>query len=228
MTSRDHFEKCYKEAVELTAYLCKLYGINPYGKVKCGGATIPTILCHVDAYNYGVGSGHGDVMHWFPKFGKNMDDVRNDVAKLLGEVEKLADTTDKNTIAYQGHVQAYGWMPAVKNGAAAGTTGQSKRLEAIRFTNIPAGIELEAVAHVQTFGDKRYDVVTTDTIIGTTGISKRLEAITLRCKKNTTGKKLKYQAHVQTYGWQDAVSEGQMAGTKGQSKRMEAIKIWLE
>jgi hypothetical protein len=28
---------------------------------------------------------HGDVMHWFPKYGKNMNTVREDIAALLAE-----------------------------------------------------------------------------------------------------------------------------------------------
>ena len=31
----------------------------------------------------GVASNHGDVMHWFPKFGKNMDGFRADVSREL-------------------------------------------------------------------------------------------------------------------------------------------------
>lgn len=83
LTDKAYFEACYKEGVELTAYLCKVYGINPKGTVRVGSATVPTILCHYDAYQYGVGSGHYDVYNWFNRYGKTMDDVRNDVAKLL-------------------------------------------------------------------------------------------------------------------------------------------------
>lgn len=247
LTSKDHFDKCYKEAVELTAYLCKLYNINPHGKVRCGATTIPTILCHHDAYNYGVGSGHYDVYNWFNVYGKTMDDVRNDVAKLLNQEEQKSETKPKTTkdIAYRAHCQTYGWMPRVKNGAVAGTTGQSKRLEAIKIAP-PDGLELEVDAHIQTYGWKTYkgikriydsngDAVNSgtnssehDPIIGSIGESKRLEAIRIRCTKNTTGKKIRYQVHVQGIGWQDPVGEGELAGTTGKSKRLEAIKIWLE
>ena len=34
-----------------------------------------------------------------------------------------------------------------------------------------------------------------------------------------------YQTHVQTYGWQQPVSNGKMSGTSGQSKRLEGIQI---
>ena len=40
--------------------------------------------------------------------------------------------------------------------------------------------------------------------------------------------KISYRTHVQTYGWQDFVSNGEMSGTEGQSKRLEGIEIKLE
>lgn len=44
---------------------------------------VPTIICHQDSYRYGLGGNHGDVYLWFNKFGKTMDDVRNDVYALI-------------------------------------------------------------------------------------------------------------------------------------------------
>ena len=68
----DYFGKVYKEAVELCAYLCKQYGL-----------TERDIICHSEGYKLGIASNHSDVMHWFPKHGKTMDDFREDVKKLL-------------------------------------------------------------------------------------------------------------------------------------------------
>ena len=93
LNDREYFEKVYKEACELTAYLCRMYGIDPKGSVKFNGVPVPTILCHADSYKLGLGSNHGDVLHWFPKFGKNMDDVRTDVAALMGDVAGKSSTT---------------------------------------------------------------------------------------------------------------------------------------
>lgn len=90
-----YFEKVYKEAVELTAHICKLYGIDPKGTVSYNGVKVPTILCHADSYKLNLGSNHGDVYPWFNKMGKTMDDVRNDVAKLLGSTSTPATTTFK-------------------------------------------------------------------------------------------------------------------------------------
>lgn len=83
LTDKTYFNKVYNEACELTAYLCKLYNINPQGTVNYNGINVPTILCHQDSYQLGLGSNHGDVYHWFKKYDKDMDDVRKDVAKLL-------------------------------------------------------------------------------------------------------------------------------------------------
>lgn len=47
------------------------------------GVKVPVILCHADSHNLGLGSNHGDVLYWFKKHGKSMQDVRNDVTALL-------------------------------------------------------------------------------------------------------------------------------------------------
>lgn len=43
----------------------------------------------------------------------------------------------------------------------------------------------------------------------------------------TKSTKVNYETHVQTYGWQDSVRDGQISGTTGLSKRLEGIKISL-
>lgn len=87
-----YFEMVYREAVELTAYLCKQFEIDPWGKV----GNVPTILCHQDSYQYGMGSNHQDVYHWFSRHGKTMDDVRRDVQALL-DAEASADEDPSQT-----------------------------------------------------------------------------------------------------------------------------------
>jgi hypothetical protein len=83
LKNKEYFEAVYREAVEITAFLCKKYNLNPHGTVKHNGVNVPVILCHADSYKLGLGNNHGDVLHWFKNFGKTMDDVRNDVADLL-------------------------------------------------------------------------------------------------------------------------------------------------
>lgn len=72
LSDKTYFNKVYKEAVELCAYLCKQYGL-----------TEQNIICHSEGYKKGIASNHGDVMHWFPKHGKSMDTFRADVKALL-------------------------------------------------------------------------------------------------------------------------------------------------
>lgn len=70
-----YFAAVYQEAAELTAYLCELYGLDP---LEDG-----VVICHQEGYRRGVASNHADVLHWFPKFGKSMDDFRRDVDKIM-------------------------------------------------------------------------------------------------------------------------------------------------
>lgn len=81
--TKAYFDKVYKEACELTAYLCKKFDIDPNGTVEYKGVKVPTILCHNDSYKLGLGSGHTDVLQWFKKYNKNMTTVRKDVTDLL-------------------------------------------------------------------------------------------------------------------------------------------------
>ena len=88
-----YFAEIYKEACELTAYLCKAYNINPLGNIN----GVPTILCHQDSYRLGLGTNHSDVYHWFSLYGKTMDDVRQDVANLLGGEHSTSDPIEQSS-----------------------------------------------------------------------------------------------------------------------------------
>lgn len=83
LKDRDYFNKVYKEAVELTAYLCKMYHFNPDSQV----------ICHSEGHVKGIASNHADVMHWFPKHGKTMDIFRRDVKAEMGKDISAAGST---------------------------------------------------------------------------------------------------------------------------------------
>ena len=75
-----YFKAVYQEAVELTAMLCREHNLDPLAD--------GVVMCHKEGYHRGIASNHSDVLHWFPKFGKTMDDFRGDVAqKMRGEQE---------------------------------------------------------------------------------------------------------------------------------------------
>lgn len=68
------FNKRYKNAVELAVYFCRETGLSA-----------DKILSHREACAKGIASNHADVEHWFPLFGKSMNDFRADVKKELGK-----------------------------------------------------------------------------------------------------------------------------------------------
>lgn len=76
LTDPVYFGKVYQEAAELTAMLCREYGLDP---LEDG-----VVICHQEGYRRGVASNHADVLHWFPKHGRTMDDFRAEVARLMG------------------------------------------------------------------------------------------------------------------------------------------------
>ena len=100
LTNKDYFEAAYKEACELTAYYCEMYNLDPLGTVQYNGVTVPVILCHQDSYRLGLGGDHSDVYPWFNKQGKTMQDVREDVAKLMGRT--IPTTVPKEDVYTKG------------------------------------------------------------------------------------------------------------------------------
>lgn len=77
-----YFAEVYRESVELFAMLCREFGWNP---LEDG-----VLLCHAEGYKRGIASNHGDVLHWFPKHGKSMDDFRQDVKREMGGSEDMS------------------------------------------------------------------------------------------------------------------------------------------
>lgn len=92
MYSREYFEAVYKEACEVTAYLCQMYGLDPLGTFVYKGVTVPVITSHAESYKLKLGSNHGDPLKWLKKFGKTMEDVRRDVAALMGIAADVPET----------------------------------------------------------------------------------------------------------------------------------------
>lgn len=80
----------YKTAVELFAYLCKQYGLNP--------AADGVIVSHSEGYKRGIASGHADVEHIWSKYGLTMNQFRKDVkATMNGAVISKPDTSTNDS-----------------------------------------------------------------------------------------------------------------------------------
>ena len=140
-----------------------------------------------------------------------------------------AEEDDQLSIVYQTHIQDIGWQNSKKDGKLSGTTGRSKRIEAIRI-NIINDTEytgsVQYRSHIQDLGWQSWQ--SNGAISGTVGQSKRLEAIQIRLTGEMANKyDIYYRAHVEDYGWLGWAKNGASAGTEGLLKRLEAIQIVL-
>ncbi|MFZ4663316.1 MAG: hypothetical protein ACOYNY_40295 [Caldilineaceae bacterium] len=126
-------------------------------------------------------------------------------------------------VAYNAHVAQLGWLPVVFNGATAGTTGQSRPMEAlrVRLHNALPGMQIRYRARVRDLGwlPWAFD----DGIAGTVGQSRQAEAFQIRLVGAPIGMGVEYRAHVQGLGWLNWVSNGATAGSG--TRRVEAIEI---
>ena len=126
------------------------------------------------------------------------------------------------------HIQDLGDR-TFSEGAVAGTTGQSRRLEGFQInldSPIP-GLSMEYMAHVQDIGDTSW--VREGQYVGTKAQSKRIEGFAIRLTGSQASKyDVFYQAHVEGIGNTPRVGNGQFSGTRGQSKRVEAISVWVQ
>lgn len=102
LTDPIYFGMAYREAVELCGYLCNLYSIKPEK---------PYLICHSEGNQLGIASNHADVMHWFPRHGKNMDifraDVKAEMTKLTNDELLQAVTFISSKIP--GGIDIKGW-----------------------------------------------------------------------------------------------------------------------
>ena len=133
------------------------------------------------------------------------------------------------SVNYSTHVQDIGWQGYVKGGSTAGTTGQSKRLEAIRIklsNNTSYNGTIQYQTHIQDIGWQGWKM--NDEMSGTSGQSKRLEAIRIKLTDELAENyDIYYRVHAQEFGWLGWAKNGESAGTAGYSYRLEAIEVKL-
>ncbi len=146
-----------------------------------------------------------------------------------GQPAELAPQANDPSISYRVHVQTTGDQDWKKDGEEAGTTGQSKRLEAIWIELGSENTESGGISyrtHVQTYGWQDWQSSGQES--GTHGQAKRLEAIQIKLSGNiATTHDLYYRVHAQHYGWLGWAKNGESAGTAGKSYRLESIQILL-
>lgn len=138
----------------------------------------------------------------------------------------LGYTQKEVSVNYCTHVQDIGWQGYVYDGAMAGTTGMSLRLEAMIInvdTNLDIGVEYRT--HVENIGWES-GWKSGGTLSGTQGQGLRLEAMQIKLTgSDADDYDIWYRVHVQNIGWMDWVCNGAMAGTEGQALRLEGMEI---
>lgn len=87
LADQAYFEAVYKEAIQFSAYLCKQYDLDPL----LGN----TILDHSTGYQLGLASNHGDVMHWFSRYGVTLSKIRTDIQAEMNDWEEIDMTKDE-------------------------------------------------------------------------------------------------------------------------------------
>lgn len=140
-----------------------------------------------------------------------------------------ADRDDSMGIMYHVHRQDYGWETDFKHdGEQSGTTGQSKRLEAINISLLGNQYKgsVKYCTHVQDYG--WMDEVCDGELSGTVGEAKRLEGIRISLTGEVADHyDIYYRVHIQNHGWLSWASNGADSGSEGLRARLEAIQIVL-
>lgn len=91
--TKAHVLATYKYAVELFAYLCKEYGLNPLAD--------GVIISHSEGYKMGIASNHSDVEHLWKSFGLTMEQFRKDIKSTLeADGNCIYPSIDFKTIKY--------------------------------------------------------------------------------------------------------------------------------
>ncbi len=106
-TAKAVTKRTYEAAVELFAYLCKKYGLNPLAD----GA----IISHREGHSRGIASNHGDPEHMWTQLGMGytMDGFRKAVKAAMGGVSSSGSGTDGytkimgNAVATAEQMRAY-------------------------------------------------------------------------------------------------------------------------
>lgn len=199
----------YFDKVPANAMMDGDWAIWEYGSKECP-------VSHIAMFRADNGNNKGILLGQNQNGRKEYSQMAISYSGILGAFRpKIYHNTHK--IGYRSHIGEVGWEDWKYDGQMSGTTGQSKRIEAIQ---IDYKGDVYAKAHIQDIGWKDFGKITKDTVIGTTGESKRLECL---CLKGN----FKYRVHIQDTGWTCWTNADGIAtlGSVGQGLRIEAIEI---
>lgn len=150
---------------------------------------------------------------WFRTGEQSSADPDGTVLHNTGVLQEQKDR--KGEVSYQGHLRSIGWVNWQCDGAMAGSTGQGKRLEALKIESGDT-VYLYRV-HQKKRGWSKWCV--NGQWAGEKGQSLQIEAVEIKAAD------IAYLAHVQ--GREDTIwmADGMTAGTTGSAIRLEALQI---
>ncbi len=151
--------------------------------------------------------------------------IGQDFLKPCSEEEAEPEVIPVPSVRYQTHVQSHGWQEWRMSGDVSGTSGEAKRLEAIRIQETEIeDVGVQYRVHCQSYGWMKW--VSDGAMAGTSGEAKRLEAVQIQLTGEKAGDyDIYYRVHAQSYGWLGWAKNGAPAGSEGQAKRLEAVQI---
>ena len=145
-----------------------------------------------------------------------------------------------DAVSVEAHVSNVGWQAAVGNGGTAGTTGQSRAVEALRLRlsgELSARYTVWYRVHSAGYGWLGWACDGAEA--GSAGYGRAAQAVqvvvlpkgdpapgdtsTPFVDRSSEPPSVSYRAHVAGIGWQGSVSDGAVAGTTGQGRALEAL-----
>ncbi|MDO4323556.1 MAG: N-acetylmuramoyl-L-alanine amidase [Lachnospiraceae bacterium] len=90
--TRSFVLQTYARAVELAAYLCRLYGLDPQEE--------GVLISHAEGHRMGIASNHADVEHIWDREGLSMAQFRKDVAKAIETEEDGENGGESGAVKY--------------------------------------------------------------------------------------------------------------------------------
>ena len=157
-------------------------------------------------------------------FGGITDEGRPTLSTILNN-NRVANTGSDVKLSYRTHLEYYGWLDWVEDGAMSGSAGYAIQTEALQLklgSNVDGGITYQA--HVAEKGWLNW--VSNGETAGTTGQSLQTEAVRIKLTGEVARRyNVYYRVQVADKGWMDWVSNGEVAGTTGQGLQVEAIQV---
>lgn len=129
-----YFERTYKAAMELTAELCRKFGLDPLAP--------GVVIDHAEGARLGIASNHADTGHWWGRFGVTMDDFRTGVARLLQKESRQLYRVRKSWDDKSSQIGAFGDLDKAVAACPVGYSVYDKDGEAV-YTNKEDEFEMQ-------------------------------------------------------------------------------------